>query len=96
MTIIIWLLNIIAYIAYIIYMYGRPSDLLLGIGLAALVIGFIGLATDRRPVLLTSFVILAVGIGFSFSYAFRIGLPWIWGLALIITLFFGSLSLRGD
>lgn len=96
MAIAIWFLDIVAYMGYMIYMFGRPSDLYLGLGILALVVGFIGLAASKKFLLLASCFVLFLGVGLTYLNALNTGRIYIWVAALAAMLFFGSMTLRED
>jgi hypothetical protein len=89
-----WLLGIIAYFAYMLNLFAWPPDLLFVIGIAALVLGVISLATDRRSILLLGFALMLGGVVSTYGRAVNVGWIWIWVAAAAAQIFFGSLSLR--
>lgn len=96
MAIAVWFFDVVAYMGYMIYMFGRPSDLYLGIGILALIAGFIGLATSKKLFVLASCFVLFLGVGLTYLNALNTGRIYIWIAGLAAMLFFGSLSLRED
>ena len=94
MAIISWLLGMIAYFAYMLNLFSWPPDLLLAAGIAALVLGAISLATDKRSILIMGFALMLGGVVSTYGRAVNIGWIWIWVGAAAAQVFFGSLSLR--
>ena len=96
MSIIVWLLSIVAYIGYHIYLVRRPSDLILGLGLAALILGFISFLANKKYLLILAFLLLFAGVIITYPSAFGRNQLWFWVGGLAVIIFLGSLSLRDD
>ena len=94
MAIISWLLGMIAYFVYMLKLFAWPPDLLFVIGIAALVLGVISIATDKRSILLLGFALMLGGVVATYGRAVNVGWIWIWVAAAAAQIFFGSLSLR--
>lgn len=88
------MLGTLAYFVYLRFLLRAPSYLLIGLGLAALLIGAISLATSRKHGLLLAFFLLFAGVMLTFWRAFSVGQLWLWVGGAAAQVFFGSLSQR--
>jgi hypothetical protein len=90
----IWFLGFLSYGGYMLYMFRRPADIYLIIGIAALIIGFISFAVDKKFLMIASLVIMFGGIALTYPIAIAREAVWPFVGGLAAMLFFGSISLR--
>jgi hypothetical protein len=96
MSIFLWLLTLAGYVGFLVYTSSVSSDLSLIAGIVATIVGLISFVFSKKNILLVSYGILFLGIVVLYPVIVRTGLVYIWLGAIILMLFFASLSMRGD
>jgi hypothetical protein len=95
MSILLWLVGFLGYVGFLIYLMQRPPDVYLGLGLLALLAGFISFVVQKKWLLILSFIFIFGGVLLTYKMLFQTR-PWLWVGALGVTLFLGVLCLRED
>lgn len=95
MSILLWLVTFLGYVGYLIYLMRRPPDVYLGLGLLALIAGFLSFVVQKKWLLILSYVFIFFGVVLTYSFLFKTR-PWLWVGGLAVVLFMGVMCLRED
>lgn len=95
MTILLWLLSLIVYVVFLAFT-GIFFDINLYAGIVALILGIIAIGMNNRILSMLSYGFILLGELVLYNYVMARGLLVIWLLAIVLTIFLASLSLRQE